>query len=225
MNRFAQIVHEVDTTRPSELDKPIFQLVRSVNDVDMIMSNIVLHLESHLGRIEKGWSKDETGKPMRFQVAKFVNGTLPGCSKYCTVGLSHFELASSVSGKIIRQEILFLSKAELGDRNIPGILQQVGDEALNRARAYLRGDVIGPRGPLIDGSQMEALYVAMPVYFPESFYSCQSDEAVSIVIAWLVPISSREAGYIRNQGWDAFENKLLEYDPDLVDLNRSGMPL
>jgi hypothetical protein len=97
-------------------------------------------------------------------------------------------------------------------------------EALNGNRALLRGEVLGPQGPLLPGSLMEALYVGIPVYFPDEFGSCAVG-GDSVVIAWLIPISKSEATYVADHGWPAFEKRLVEIDPDLTDVFRSSMNL
>lgn len=71
---------------------------------------------------------------------------------------------------------------------------------------------------------MEALYVAMPAYLPDKFTSC-TEETRPIAIAWLVPISASEAEYVATRGWDEFEDRLVELDPDLTDLHRAPMTL
>ena len=55
---------------------------------------------------------------------------------------------------------------------MPGILQQVGLGVLAAERPLLRGEVVGPNGPLLPGSAMEAFYLALPVYLPDEFAWC-----------------------------------------------------
>ena len=71
---------------------------------------------------------------------------------------------------------------------------------------------------------MEALYVAHPTYFPDEFGECSSG-GHAMRILWLVPISRPEAQYVRDRGWSAFEDQLVERQPDLTDLLRPTMPL
>jgi len=106
---------------------------------------------------------------------------------------------------------------------IPSLLQQMGSEALKKGVAYLRGDVIGPRGPLFNGSSLQAVYVTMPVYYPESFAVYKEPDGSSKVIAWLVPITLAEVEYIRRHGWSEFENLLAQRNPDLLNPRRSSM--
>jgi Suppressor of fused protein (SUFU). len=47
----------------------------------------------------------------------------------------------------------------------------------------------------------------------------------SVVVAWLIPISVREARYVAEHGWSDFEDRLVEADPDLTDIYRESLPL
>lgn len=189
------------------------------------MTSLVDHLESHLGRIEVGWSESDEGEPLPFQVVRFSGGPVEGCRVFSTLGLSRYPLLSRVSHKMIRHELVLLARRGFGDKNLPGLLQQLGLECLKDNTAYLRGDVIGPRGVLFDGSTLQALYVAMPAYFPDSFASFQPAEGEAVVMVWLVPISAGEALFVRERGWQSFEDALLRYDPDLSDFTRPPLSL
>jgi hypothetical protein len=94
------------------------------------MTSLIEHLENHLGPIEAGWSQSADGDPMPFQVVKFRGQGSGGPVPYATLGLSKYALTSSVSGKKIRQELMLLTPADFGDRNIPAIMQTIGAEAL-----------------------------------------------------------------------------------------------
>lgn len=64
-------------------------------------------------------------------------------------------------------------------------------------------------------SKMEALYAAIPVYLPNDFG--QFDD---VVITWLVPVSRSEAEFVAARGWPAFEERMIDVDPDLTDVDR-----
>ncbi|MDR6881017.1 hypothetical protein J2X61_002766 [Bacillus sp. 3255] len=181
-------------------------------------------MERHPGTIQYCWSKDADGNKLPFQIVKYSNGhPFSGTTTYSTLGLSNDTLKSSVSGKQIRQELVFVSDSTFGDKNIPGIIQQVGLKALNNKMAYLRGDVIGPYGSLFDNSRLEALYVTLPIYFPNSFHTFFGNDNFPIVMSWLVPITLEEANFAKLNGWDKFEDMLEEANPDLIDFNRKGL--
>lgn len=187
------------------------------------MPSLVEHLERHFGQIECGWSVSADGDPMAFQVVRFRGTGVAKPVPYGTLGLSKIPLISPVSGKEIRQELIFLAPPEFGDRNIPAILQNVAAEALGLERAYLRGDLIGPRSKLFDGLAFTALYVSVPVYFPDSLQTFVDDGGRAIVFAWLVPITGSEAKFVEAHGWGEFEEVLEHQNPDLVNFAREAV--
>jgi len=71
---------------------------------------------------------------------------------------------------------------------------------------------------------MEALYASAPVYFPDGFDLC-TDRDGDVLFVWLLPIAATEAAFVRAQGWDVFEDRLMEHDPDLTDVFREPMPV
>jgi hypothetical protein len=184
---------------------------------------ILDHLEQHLGPIEEGWSTNASGFKLPFIVARLPGGPLEDMKVFATAGLSDHLLTSRVSSKVIRQELAFVVQASFGDRNIPGLLQQVGMNALEKHTAYLRGDVVGPYGRLFDVGEMEALYVGIPVCLPPSFESFTRKDGEITVMAWVVPISASESAFVRRNGWEAFEDELARLQPDLSDPARRSI--
>jgi hypothetical protein len=180
------------------------------------------HLENYLGEIEAGWQEHSAGGAMSFQTARFPKGSGPGTVSFATLGLSHHQLPGKT--KQIRQEFLMIVQESLEHHPVARIMQNVGEGVLGAHRALLRGDVVDFGSPLFRGSEMEALYVAIPVYFPDEF-SVFKEDGKSIVIAWLVPIYRNEVNYIRANGWPAFEGCLVENDPDLTDVYRPPLPI
>jgi len=83
----------------------------------------------------------------------------------------------------------------------------------------LRGEVIGPRGRFFEESTLTALYVLSPAYFPEEFGEAGAS-CGSVIFAWLVPTTDREASFVSSHGWDEFERQLEKHDPDLIDFRR-----
>jgi hypothetical protein len=63
------------------------------------------------------------------------------------------------------------------------------------------------------------------VYFDDDFLSVVLENGVETAVVWLVPIGASEASFVRERGWDAFEEELARQDPDLLDLNRAEMAL
>jgi hypothetical protein len=116
-----------------------------------------------------------------------------------------------------------MARRSFGDSIFPSLLQQVGVEAISRHRPYLRGDVIGPRGTLLAGTEMTALYVSPPVYLPDAFAGYRSADGTSRIFGWLIPITSAEATLIQQQGWTRFEDELCRVNPDLLDVKRASI--
>jgi hypothetical protein len=44
-------------------------------------------------------------------------------------------------------------------------------------------------------------------------------------MVWMVPIGTAEAAFVEEAGWSAFESKLADQDPDLMDLKRNQIRL
>lgn len=188
------------------------------------MTTVIEHYESVLGPIRVGWATGPDGDAMPFQVVRFDKGSSPGIISFATLGLGGFPLSSPTSGRAIRHELLMLAPKEMESSAIPSLLLQVGSAALQGRRALVRGDVIGPHGRLLPETSLEALYVTAPVYLPDEFATCEGEDG-PVVVAWLVPISASEANYVANKGWDAFEDRLVEQDPDLTDFSRAAIQL
>lgn len=184
--------------------------------------SLIDHFERVLGPIEVGWSTGPDGLPMPFQIVRFAGGSDEDSMGYSTLGLHRTPLISPVSGRAIRQELLMLAPRAMPPEHVASVLFQVGSRVLATGQPLLRGHVLGPAGPVVPGSTLTALYVTMPVYFPDDFATFP-DPSGDVVIAWLAPISTAEAGYVGRHGWEAFEDQLVEHDPDLVDFERPSL--
>lgn len=178
------------------------------------------HLERFLGPIEAGWGKDADGVAQPFQIIRFTPPSLPGCVVFSTLGLSRISLHSRSSGIHVRHEFMMILPESFRNAPIPGLLQKVGGMVSRSGEALLRGDTVGPEGPLWAQTQMEALYASTPVYLPDAFA-----EYDGVVMVWLVPMSHSEFHYVHTQGWEAFEDRLMEQQPDLIDTGRSPLLL
>lgn len=192
--------------------------------LDNDMASLVEHFERVLGPVHTGWAVDPDGAAMPFQVVRFTGGSDAESVGYATLGLSRYPLLPPDSERAIRQELFMLAPDSLSPDRVVSLLLQIGSAALGAQRALLRGNVIGPAGALVPGSDLTALYVTVPVYFPDEFATFTGADD-DIVVAWLVPTTTGEAEYISRVGWPAFEDKLAEQDPDLVDFQRRGMRL
>ena len=178
------------------------------------------HLERFLGTIRGGWTTDADGRKMPFNVAEFPNGPRSDTVTFSTLGLSKVPLHAQTERTHVYEELLIIVPETLRVGPVPGVLQQIGREAMAKQRAVLRGDVIGPRGPLFSaGSPMEAFYAANPICFPEDFASYREADR-DVVLVWLIAISRNEAEFVHTHGWSRFEDELMKADLDLTDLRR-----
>jgi Suppressor of fused protein (SUFU) len=164
---------------------------------------VLAHFERHLGATAGGWSQDASGVRLPFDVLRFENAPHGGCTSYVTVGLSEHLL-----GGRFRLELMMGLQASV-DPPLP-VLVRVGEEIISRRSALLRGDVVKVAGAF------EWLYATLPVYYPDGL--AQFD---GVAVVWLVPVSDAEARFVKQRGWDPFEDRLAEADPDLTDPGRS----
>lgn len=175
-------------------------------------------MEATLGPIECGYQHD-----WPFHVLRFFGGPVDECCTFVTLGLSDHILVSAHSQREFRQELVLMARPEWRDRNIPGILHQVGTEILSNHQPLLNGQVLGPRGELFDGTKMQALFVTSPRYFPDAFGTYIAADGSVRIFAWLIPITADEAHFVQQYGRNAFEETLFEHDPELLDFHRGSI--
>ena len=176
-----------------------------------MMQSYPTFLESYLGPIQKGYAN---GNSMPFQLIQCNKGFLPNVTTYGTLGLSHHMFQG------IRQEFFIMVDENENQSYFPSILHQVAMIAYSTHRPFLRGEVVGPYGPMIPDSKMEAFYVAAPTYLPDEFHVYEDGISSPIVQVWLVPISSSEANFVQKHGHGAFEDLLVKKQPDLLSFTR-----
>jgi hypothetical protein len=179
---------------------------------------LIAHVEQHLGRIARG---SRCAGHQGVQAALIEDCPAAGATAYVTLGLSD-HILHAPSGRQYRQELLGASYARYADLRPEANLLTVAHDLLGEHRALLRGEVVGPRGPLVSGSPLEAYYCSLPVYFPDALATFGGSVPATVFI-WLVPISHAEAHYVWEHGWEKFEDLLVERDPDLLDLMRPSL--
>ncbi|GAA2714879.1 MULTISPECIES: suppressor of fused domain protein [Actinoplanes] len=183
------------------------------------MSNYIEHLESHLGLISGGYRGDglqviysEAGLPFE------------GVRTLVTAGLGRLDL-DLPDGSTVRQELVMHvpAGAAYQDRTA-ALLLQVAKRMADRRTALRTHQVLGPFGPLFPGTSMTALVAAPPQYLPETFAAWRGEEP-PIIMAWLFPITTAEAGLVAEHGWDELEKILIAEDPDLSNPERPEVTL
>lgn len=185
----------------------------------MSHKNIVDHVESFLGKIDYGWKNNDTESAI--SVARFCDQPVEGMNTYVTLGLSHHAL-SMPKEREVRQELVFSVFDTVSSDDVVSFLLSFSGFILEKHEALLRGQVVGPAGPIISGSLMNAVYASMPVMFDDEFATFDGTSP-STVLVWLIPIFENEAKYVQEHSWEAFEDILEQQDPDLWDLNRGAV--
>jgi hypothetical protein len=105
---------------------------------------------------------------------------------------------------------------------VASFLSTFANSIVSSGRGLLRGDVIGPSGPIILGSLLNSVYSAIPMIFPERFFVFEGTVPETI-FPWVIPIHEDEANYIRANGWIKFEELLEQENPELWDLSRKSI--
>lgn len=206
------------------------------------MPGLVAHFERFLGPSASGWMRSNTGELLPFQVVRWSRGPDVGSVVYSTLGLSRTVMDSGCDApRQVRQELVMMVTKSLPAEYVLAVFVDAVSVTVRTGRALARGDVLGPVPPVspagggagltalpapgrprssIWGSEMSALYVADPVYLPDEFARVGVDDGPEVRMAWLVPITSAEARFVREHGWEEFEELLADQDPDLVDVFR-----
>jgi hypothetical protein len=179
---------------------------------------VIRHIEAHLGLIDPqvglwGWDHRDTGT--RLDVHGFRDSPLAGATTLCSTGLSCHELCSPRGH--VRQELLLACWDRFVSRRLAGLLAIAASQALQERAALLHGQVLGPSGPLIPGSELQALLCLEPFLFPKTLTVCRDTRPPTDFI-WLVPISEPEALEVASAGvsqlidrWEAEGVQLLDW--------------
>lgn len=181
------------------------------------MQSIPDHIEKYLGKINRGWSVPDESS-FRYSVLEFQNWAEGNIRTYSTLGVSDHCL-SLTENRSVRQEFLMCFESSVDAGDVSGFILRFGDMVLQKHRAILRGEVIGPGRPLFSGTKMSALYCTNPAIYPEGLRVYSGVEP-NVVFVWLLPIYTREVDYIRFKGSEEFESLLAEKDPDFWDIKR-----
>ena len=179
--------------------------------------DLVAHLETYLGPIRGGWTEDGRGVPLPVPVVWFADAPEPGVVTLATLGLSRHRLPSGQ--KDVRLELVLSVESRFRSDRLLGALTAVGEEVVARHRPLLRGDVVPMGDGLVAGSPLDTFYIAPPVMLPDAFAVLGATEPPT-VFAWMVPITSVEAGLVESRGWRWFEDLLVQQQPNLFDLER-----
>jgi hypothetical protein len=177
------------------------------------MRYVATEIERHLGKAvrEHAVSLGEIGSVI---IEEYRDTPCRGATTFASVSLNEF--------LPFRQELVFGCYSRQVSEDVVLLVAAVAQYCIERTLHLHRGDIIGPFGPIIDGSPMEAFYLCPPVYFSEGLEKIHVRDIV-IEVIWIVPIYTSEVEWINNHGWDGFETLLEEKDPDLLDLSRPSL--
>lgn len=186
----------------------------------MKIESYIDHIEAHLGPIRRKFSGPIGKLEAATGLLSFEGRPFDEATTVLTCGLSHHPLEQD-SGRGIRQELVMCGFTESVGSEFANVLDRVSSDFLEIHKPLKRGQVIGPRGPLLKGASVEALVCAEPWYWEDSFgYFDQVDPP--IVIVWLIPVTPDEAFFIRERGLDAFEKIIDDEGIDLLDFTRDS---
>ncbi|WP_229853337.1 suppressor of fused domain protein [Streptomyces violascens] len=159
-------------------------------------------------------------------MACFRNGRLSGCQAFATIGRFRTPLQHPTLDRHFHLELLACenTRRTTGYGHFPDVLEYLAGQLLASGQAILRGDVVPLPTPL-PGGTMTSLYAGLPVYFDDDFFSVTIENGSDVVIVWLIPITDQETAFIRDKGWQAFEDALARQDPDLLDPARPQLDL
>jgi hypothetical protein len=173
------------------------------------------HVERWLGPVAQGHIFDE----LQVHVVRFDGCPFKDAVTFSTLGLSR-HLLPQPSGTEIRQELLFGCYSRylpVQPETVPAAVAKI---VLESHKALLRGQVIGPAGPIMAGASVSGFYCSAPSVYPDEPAGFEGPETVFV---WLIPVTHDEIHYVWEHGWSAFEDLLVEKDPDVWDLERPSI--
>lgn len=180
---------------------------------------LIDHLERHLGPIAEGWRGN--APPSTIQIVRFADRPEPGVSTYMTLGLSKILLPASDSGPVT-EELLVSAYDHVPRNELASFLMTFAEFVVEKNRALLRGDVVGPASPIVPGVAASAVYAAIPALFGDGFARF-ADATGPIEIIWLIPMPAGEARWVKQHGWKAYESALMQTEVDFFDLDRPAV--
>jgi hypothetical protein len=183
---------------------------------NLVKPNLVQHLESHLGLINEGW-----GDTSEIKVVAFRDQPHQGVVTYLTLGLSDY-LLPMTHGRKVRQELLVSVYSRYNSKDVAAFLVSFSEYIVSQNRALLRGDVVGPSQPLVPNVSANAVYASIPVFFEDDFRTFDGSSPPTVFV-WLIPLPSSDAEFVKQSGWDAFEDRLEASEVDFWDLDRVGL--
>lgn len=142
---------------------------------------------------------------------------------YATAGLAPALAASQTEPCELAQELLVTVPSDFPAEVATSWLLVAGERLLECGHVWPRGAVIGPSGPVIEGSRLTSFYVTGATVGPG--LDCLTLPDLTVLIAWLLPISDSEAEWARAHTADEFEGLLEAREVEHLDVFRDPMVL
>ncbi|MEU7926677.1 suppressor of fused domain protein [Micromonospora sp. NPDC049107] len=189
------------------------------------MPILIDHLERRLGQLTGGWKGTARNGLPTVNVAYLTGGIFAATTGYATVGLSRVPLHRPGHDAHLFLEFIAAEHgpADVTHSMFPRALEFVVSRCLDAREAVLRGNVIPLPKDIVGDSGFASLYAALPVYYDPDFKSVILENGDAVAIVWLIPVTSGEAQFVADHGWERFEQILLQRDPDLMDMNRESI--
>jgi hypothetical protein len=182
---------------------------------------ILSHLERSLGTVSKSITLVDQVYP-NLHVVFFSDQPSIGLTTFSTIGLSNTILELR-SGRQVRQELIFTVRSESYDTgDIASFLLTFSEELMKTGIALMRGEVVGPGDSIIPNVTCSGVYACGPVFFEKEFHVLTSTNPPTILV-WLIPVLENEIKFIRQFGWDSFENELEKQNVDFWNLDRESI--
>jgi hypothetical protein len=182
-------------------------------------SPVIRHVETHLGLIDPAvgyWAWNRADGSC-LQLVAFRNQPRAGATSLCSLGLGHHQFCSPRGH--VRQELILTCWDRFVSDDLARLVPVAADYALDGHVALSPGRVLGPAGPLITGSGLQALLCLEPFLHHASFAVCTDTQPATELI-WLVPISVDEAREAAN-GHGVLLSRWEQEGVDLLDWYRA----
>jgi hypothetical protein len=187
------------------------------NVAEALVDAVEHHYSQFLGRPSALNVVPLLGHPAgHYHIVEYEDRPCQGAVTLATLGLSAVPL------HMFRQELLFCCYKRFVIPDLITLIRVVAQMITDSQHPLFHGDTLPPAGPLLETTPMEALYTATLMYFntdAQQFDTLQVG-TLRVLIAWLLPVYRTEVEWIQKYGYDAFEDLIVELDPDGLNLAR-----
>jgi hypothetical protein len=183
------------------------------------MTSMEAHLTSWLGEPTAVRQVSLGTQSESVSLLRIDDSPWDGATTLATAGLA------DLGGHRLHEELLVACWSDGPVNALASVVEFLVRQLTAGREPLLYGDVVGPAGPLVPGTSMDAIYVCEPTYYPSGFARFVSPEGCVIRTRWLVPIYASEAQVVGDKGAGALEDMLVEQDPDLLSLQRGPVAL